>query len=647
MQRRLAKLGLARIGDLLSYRPFRYEQAVAERRISELFGDEEVAIEGTVLSTSVRKPRRGLTILEAVVSDGTGSIKASWFNQGWLKERLQPGTYVRLRGQTGRYGFTVKSYDIGEEAHATADFAPVYPASEDVAPKRLRELVESALSFAWAVPDPLPSALKAEEGLPFRADALHALHGPRSLAEAETGRRRLAFDELLVLQIGLAQRAREREATIAPALGEPGELVARYREALPFTLTEHQERAIAEIDVDLATSVPMRRLLQGDVGSGKTAVALYALLRAVERGRQGALMAPTETLAEQHFLTLDPICAGLGVPIVLLTSSLSAKEHASARAQLATGEAPIAVGTHALIQTGVDFADLAVAVVDEQHRFGVEQRRALAEGRAPHVLHMTATPIPRTLALTVYGDLAGQRDREAAREPQARRHPLDPRGARLGGLHAPAPPPRRGAAGLRRLPADRGLRDVGRTRGRGRGRAAAPRRAEGLPRRLPPRAAQAARATRLDGELQGTRAGRARRDDGDRGRRRRPERDGDDRAGGRPLRPRAASPAPRPRRSRLRAVVLPARLPSEGGADRERRDAARRARRTNDGFELAEVDLELRGTGQLIGTRQAGLRSSASRTSRATAAPRAGPRRRRRARRRRGAARRRGAGDTA
>ncbi len=208
-----------------------------------------------------------------------------------------------------------------------------------------------------------------------------------------------------MLQVGLAQRAREREATIAPALGEPGELIERYRAALPFTLTEHQERAIAEIDADLARGVPMQRLLQGDVGSGKTAVALYTLLRAVERGRQGALMAPTETLAEQHFLTLDPICAELSVPIVLLTSSLPAKEHAAARARLASGEAAIAVGTHALIQSGVDFADLAVAVVDEQHRFGVEQRRALSEGRGPHVLHMTATPIPRTLALTVYGDL--------------------------------------------------------------------------------------------------------------------------------------------------------------------------------------------------------------------------------------------------
>ncbi|MGZ4441357.1 MAG: ATP-dependent DNA helicase RecG, partial [Gaiellaceae bacterium] len=178
-----------------------------------------------------------------------------------------------------------------------------------------------------------------------------------------------------------------------------------YRAALPFTLTEHQERAIAEIDADLARGVPMQRLLQGDVGSGKTAVALYTLLRAVERGRQGALMAPTETLAEQHFLTIDPLCTALDVPVVLLTSSLPAKEHAAARARLASGEAGIAVGTHALIQSGVDFADLAVAVVDEQHRFGVEQRRALSEGRGPHVLHMTATPIPRTLALTVYGDL--------------------------------------------------------------------------------------------------------------------------------------------------------------------------------------------------------------------------------------------------
>src|SRR5262249_7487115 len=186
-------------------------------------------------------------------------------------------------------------------------------------------------------------------------------------------------------------------------VGEPGELVARYRDALPFSLTEHQEAAIRDIDRDLALEVPMQRLLQGDVGSGKTVVALYALLGAVEAGRQGALMAPTETLAEQHFLTLEGICAELGVEAVLVTGAAGGK---ASRSAIASGQARIAVGTHALIQREVEFAELAVAVVDEQHRFGVDQRKALAEGRSPHVLHMTATPIPRTLALTIYGDLA-------------------------------------------------------------------------------------------------------------------------------------------------------------------------------------------------------------------------------------------------
>jgi ATP-dependent DNA helicase RecG len=304
---------------------------------------------------------------------------------------------VRLRGRQGRYGFDVRSFDIGE-GEATADFAPVYPASEDITAKKLRELVGGALPAALS--DPLPADLKQREALPERVDALWALHRPRSLAEAEAGRRRLAFDELLLLQIWLARRRRERESEVAPALGPPGELVERYRDVLPFRLTEHQERAIADLDRDLERSVPMQRLLQGEVGSGKTVVALYALLRAVEAGKQGALMAPTETLAEQHFLTLEEPCSLLGVTCALLTSSTGKRERDLAP------NADIVVGTHALIQEGVVFRDLAVAVVDEQHRFGVEQRKALTAGRSPHVLHMTATPIPRTLALTVYGDLA-------------------------------------------------------------------------------------------------------------------------------------------------------------------------------------------------------------------------------------------------
>jgi ATP-dependent DNA helicase RecG len=392
--KKLARLGLRTVEDVLLNRPRRYEPAAAEVAIRDLGGQDEVVIAGVVRSARGRRVRR-LSILEAVVDDGTGRISAVWFNQQWLAERLQPGTRVRLRGQLKRGGFNVKSYDIGD-TEQTADFAPVYPAGEDVSVKKLRELAHEAVGrHAHDLLDPLPAELKQRERLPQRADAIAALHFPVDEAEGERARRRLAFDELLVLQLGLLRRRREDEQAEAPALGEPGELLERYRAELPFTLTEHQEQAIAELDRDLARTAPMQRLLQGDVGSGKTVVALYALLRAVEAGRLGALMAPTETLAEQHFLTIEAICAQLGVPCALLTASVRG----------AVPNTGVVVGTHALIQQGVDLSNLAVAVVDEQHRFGVEQRRALTQGRTPHVLHMTATPIPRTLALTVYGDL--------------------------------------------------------------------------------------------------------------------------------------------------------------------------------------------------------------------------------------------------
>jgi ATP-dependent DNA helicase RecG len=410
VKKKLERLGLRTVGDLLTHRPFRYELPVPERRIADLEADADVAIAGEVLSVSKRRRGR-LQMLTARVSDGSATISATWFNQPWLERQLQPGTAVRLRGRQGRHGFDVRSFDIGE-GDATADFAPVYPASEEITAKKLRELVGEALPSS--LPDALPAALRQHEGLPQRVDALWALHRPRSLEEAEQGRRRLAFDELLLLQIWLAQQRRERAAEIAPALGAPGQLISRYRAALPFTLTEHQERAIEEIDADLQRSVPMQRLLQGDVGAGKTVVALYALLRAVEETRQGALMAPTETLAEQHFLTLEEMCRQLEVSCALLTSSSPKRER-----ELALS-ADVVVGTHALIQEGVDWRDLAVAVVDEQHRFGVDQRRALSEGRSPHVLHMTATPIPRTLALTIYGDLAVS---EIAKPP-ANRKPI-------------------------------------------------------------------------------------------------------------------------------------------------------------------------------------------------------------------------------
>jgi ATP-dependent DNA helicase RecG len=390
LAKRLRGFGIQTVRDLLFHAPRRYESAAEQVSIAKLAQAEgEVAIEGRIASARSRPLRGRRTVVTAIVRDDSGGqVSASFFNQPWLAEKLTPGTHIRLRGKLGRYGFDVKSYDLGE-AKRTADFAPVYPASESIPSTRLRELVRAALAqHARSFPDPLPAELE----LPLRRDALAAIHFPVDDAQAEQARERLALDELLALQLVVA-RSRTTDA-VAHALAEPGELIARYRSVLPFSLTEHQERAITEIDLDLAQTTPMQRLLQGDVGSGKTVVALYALLRAVENGRQGALMAPTATLAEQHFLTLESLCTPLGVDVALITGAVKGSLDAS-----------IVVGTHALIQPDVEFRDLAVAVVDEQHRFGVEQRKALGR-TSPHVLHMTATPIPRTLALTIYGDLA-------------------------------------------------------------------------------------------------------------------------------------------------------------------------------------------------------------------------------------------------
>jgi ATP-dependent DNA helicase RecG len=411
LKRKLAGLGIATVRDLLEHVPRRYETAAEEIPIAGLHGDEEVVIVGEVLNVAKRPLRGRRTLVTARVTDGTATIGATWFNQPWIADQLKPGMRVRLRGKTGRYGFDVKSYDLGE-VRSTADFAPVYPAAEEIAAKTVRRVVEAALPHVSDYPDPLPAELRAAEAMPLKRDALAVVHRPQSEDEAEMGRKRLAFDELLLLQIAIARRAAERERTLAPSLGEAGELIVRYRKSLPFALTPYQEQAIREIDDDLTRTVPMQRLLQGDVGSGKTVVALYALLRAVENGRQGALMAPTETLAEQHFLTVSDLCLQLGVSCGLLTNATPKRERASALG------ADVVVGTHALIQEGVELRDLAVAVVDEQHRFGVSQREALAAGRGPHVLHMTATPIPRTLALTVYGDLAVS---EIAKPPASRK----------------------------------------------------------------------------------------------------------------------------------------------------------------------------------------------------------------------------------
>jgi ATP-dependent DNA helicase RecG len=419
---RLERLGIASVRDLAEHVPRAYLDWEQVASFGDLSAGEEATVRCTLERIRVRPTRRrNLKLVEGVVVDGEGVREtAVWFNQAYLA-KLPPGTELLLHGSRELSGgFRVARTEVRGTGLHTVGLVPEYRASEDVPSYRLRALVDNVLPRARFLPDPLPARVRHEEGLPLRADALTASHRPRDREETEAAHRRLAFEELLTLQLGFRDRRRALEAdTGAPTLAEEGELIGRYYGVLPFELTPDQRSAVAEIGRDLAEPRPMQRLLQGDVGSGKTVVALYALLRAVENGHQGAMMAPTETLAEQHFLTVEEICNELGVRCELLTSSVPAAQRRAVRDRLASGETDVAVGTHALIQEEVEFRSLAVAVVDEQHRFGVEQRRALGR-TTPHVLHMTATPIPRTLAQTVFGDL----DVTEIARPPANRKPV-------------------------------------------------------------------------------------------------------------------------------------------------------------------------------------------------------------------------------
>ena len=406
------------VGDLLEYVPFRHDDFREASRLADLRIGEEATIVVTVEGVRVRPTRRrNLVIVEARVRDESGPGLVVWFNQRYLAKQLVPGMRLSVRGERrGTVGAEIvaKRHELlesDERTTHTSGLVPVYHSSERLTSRRIGDLVAAQLQHAGDAPDALPAGVRARRALPLRRDALTAAHRPRTAQDARTAEQRLAFDELFLLQAGLISHRRELErTTIARALGRPGPLMQRFRESLPFTPTAAQDRVMAEIDADLDRSVPMQRLLQGDVGSGKTLVAVHALLRAVERDGQGAMMAPTETLATQHLLGVTALCEPLGVRVTPLMQAMPARERRAALGVIESGEPQLVVGTHALIQEAVVFGQLEVAVVDEQHRFGVEQRQALeakarAAGKAPHVLHMTATPIPRTLALTVYGDL--------------------------------------------------------------------------------------------------------------------------------------------------------------------------------------------------------------------------------------------------
>ncbi len=417
--RRLEAFGLVTVGDLVRHYPRRYDDFRERKRIRDLRIDEEATVRGVVERVRAdRTARRKVRVVRALVSDGTGSVEAVWFNQGYLTRVLSEGVRLSLRGtyrpMGGRPQFVVRSHELLEETEGeglhTEGVVAVYPASEQVSARLLRSLVRRAAPVMRRLPDPLPAALRVAEALPSHRDATLAAHLPSGLGQAEAARARLVLEELLLMQLGLLAHKREQQLRVrAHALPPPGPLSAAFVAGLPFEFTEYQRGAIDEIEGDLRATRPMRRLLQGDVGSGKTAVALHCLVRAAEAGLQGALMAPTETLAIQHAHTAARLCAD-AAPIEVLTAALGARERREALARLATGGSRLVIGTHALLTEDVVFPALGLLVVDEQHRFGVRQRDALVrrgerDGVAPHVLHMTATPIPRTLALTVYGDL--------------------------------------------------------------------------------------------------------------------------------------------------------------------------------------------------------------------------------------------------
>jgi ATP-dependent DNA helicase RecG len=439
-QRAAETLGLRTVEDLLLHLPRDRREA---RAVADLAPGDSATVVVQVRSISSRSVRRrGMRpLVEAMVADDTGAMKATFFNQPWLEQRYPAGTRLALHGKfEGRRRFRVQAHArtseaVGGEASGGSDGTGAvahYPATEGLSSTQILALVREHRGAFDEMVEPLPARLRVRERLPDRSAALTEAHFAVSDESFEGARRRLAFDELLLVQLALLRRRlRRRSSGTAPLLDGDRELTARWLVGmLPFALTGDQERALQDVDRDLARAQPMQRLVMGEVGSGKTVVALYALLRAVEHGYQGALMAPTETLAEQHFATIQSLMPGSVISLGLLTGSTPGRRRAELSAHLASGQLSVVVGTHALIEEGVRFARLGVAVVDEQHRFGVRQRAALdakasddlppTRPGGPHVLHMTATPIPRTLALAGYGDL----DFTLLRELPAGRRPI-------------------------------------------------------------------------------------------------------------------------------------------------------------------------------------------------------------------------------
>ena len=418
-------LGLCSLFDLLTHFPRSYEAQGSITPIGRLEAGERATVAGVITGLQEKRAgRRGMVILTATISDGTGFLQLTWFNQKFLKQKLKTGRRIFASGRTAyAYGgqgqlamSQMTSFEIvedeGADMEAKCGILPVYSAGENVKQSMLRALTEQLLGLAeageLAVPEVIPEGVRQQYGLLPRLQACRQIHYPEDRQQVEKARYRLAFEELYLIQYGLMllkKRRQERQQGIRFA--SCGSLTGGVLSSLPFRLTDDQQNAWQDICNDMERPVPMRRLVQGDVGSGKTVIAMLALVKAVENGFQGAMMAPTEILARQHFESFSGSLEPLGIRVALLSGRLTKKAKQEMYDRLAAHEIDIVIGTHALIQEDVSFANLGLVVTDEQHRFGINQRAVLEKkGRlVPDVLVMTATPIPRTLTLTVYGDL--------------------------------------------------------------------------------------------------------------------------------------------------------------------------------------------------------------------------------------------------
>lgn len=413
MKENLRRLGISTVEDLLNFFPRRYQDWTRVTKMEDAHYGEEQVLYGRILEVKEIHPRMRMSILRVTISDGTGTAVLTYFNQPWKKNEFAVNRHVLAFGKPEYdYGhLTVQNAETEfaepSELPSLQKLVPVYPLTEGIKISRMRAMISYALDHTEDITENLPAEVILREHLMGRLRAYRAMHNPPDWKTQQEARRRMAYEELFFMQAGILLLRKKREKDVSAIKCAPsGKMVAAVLKNLPFRLTAGQQQAFRDIEDDMEGVVPMNRLVQGDVGSGKTAVAALALAKIAENGYQGALMAPTEVLAGQHYQTLQELYRGLPLRIAYLSGNTKAKERKEILKGLADGSIQILIGTHALIQEDVIFAYLGLVITDEQHRFGVKQRKALeTKGASPHILVMTATPIPRTMALSVYGDL--------------------------------------------------------------------------------------------------------------------------------------------------------------------------------------------------------------------------------------------------